>query len=81
MKKEAIRDIFYGYHGTTGWSISYRKYILQIMQPSQYRYAKLQFRFAVTSLGHPVTVIVYGCPQFILMMTFKVKNVYRKDVP
>ena len=28
---------------------SYRKYILQITQPSQYRYAKLQYRFAVTS--------------------------------
>ena len=25
------------------------KYILQITQPSQYRYAKLQYRFAVTS--------------------------------
>ena len=37
---------------STGWSISYRKYILQITQPSQYRYAKLQYRFAVIS-GSP----------------------------
>ena len=36
-------------HLATGWSISYRKYILQITQPSQYRYSKLQYRFAVTS--------------------------------
>ena len=36
----------------TGWSISYRKYILKITQPSQYRYAKLQYRFAVIS-GSP----------------------------
>ena len=34
---------------TTGWPRSYRKYILQITQPSQYGYAKLQYRFAVTS--------------------------------
>ena len=33
----------------TGWSISYRKYILQSTKPAQYRYAKLQYRFAVTS--------------------------------
>ena len=37
---------------TTGWPRSYRKYILQIRQPSQYGYAKLQYRFAVTS-GSP----------------------------
>ena len=29
--------------------ISYRKYILQITQPSQYRCAQLQYRFAVIS--------------------------------
>ena len=34
-------------HGT-GWPRSYRNHILQITQPSQYRYAKLQYRFAVT---------------------------------
>ena len=33
----------------TGWDISYRKYILRITQPCQYRYTKLQYRFAVTS--------------------------------
>ena len=33
----------------TGWPRSYRKYILQITQPSQYGYAKLQYRCAVTS--------------------------------
>ena len=33
----------------TGSPRSYRKHILQITQPSQYRYAKLQYRFAVTS--------------------------------
>ena len=36
----------------TGWPKSYRKYILQITQPSQYRYAKLQHKYAVTS-GSP----------------------------
>ena len=35
-----------------GWPRSYRKHILQITQPSQNRYAKLQYRFAVTS-GSP----------------------------
>ena len=34
----------------------YRKYIQQITQPSQYRYAKLQYRFAVTS-GSPSNMI------------------------
>ena len=36
----------------TGWPRSYRKYILQTTQPSQYRYAKLKYIFAVTS-GSP----------------------------
>ena len=49
--------IFYGSNSIqdwkdTGWPRSYRKYILQITQPSQYVYAKLQYRFAVTS-GSP----------------------------
>ena len=36
---------------TTGSPRSYRngKYMLQITQPFQYKYAKLQYRFAVTS--------------------------------
>ena len=34
---------------TTRRSIDYRKYILQITQPSQYRYSQLQYRFAVIS--------------------------------
>ena len=33
----------------TGWPRSYRKYILQITQPTRYGYAKLQYSFAVTS--------------------------------
>ena len=36
----------------TGWPRRYRKYILQITQPSQYGYAKLKYRFAVIS-GSP----------------------------
>ena len=36
---------------TNVWPISYRKYILQITQPSQYGYLKLQYRFAVTSVA------------------------------
>ena len=36
----------------SGWPRSYCKYILRITQPSQYGYAKLQYRFAVTS-GSP----------------------------
>ena len=39
----------------TGWPRSYRKYILQITQPSLYGYAKLHYRFAVTS-GSPSMV-------------------------
>ena len=39
-------------NATGWWPRSYRKYILQITQPSQYRYATLQYRFAVTS-GSP----------------------------
>ena len=42
----------------TGWSISYRKCILQITHPSQYRYAKLQYRFAVIS-GSPSRLPAY----------------------
>ena len=38
----------------TGWPRNHHKYILQITQPSQYRYAKLQYRFAVIS-GSPST--------------------------
>ena len=34
---------------TTRRSIYYRKYILEITQPSQYRYTQLQYRFAVIS--------------------------------
>ena len=34
---------------STGWPKSYRNYILQITQPSQYRYSILQYRFAVIS--------------------------------
>ena len=44
----------------TRWPRSYRKYILQITQPSQYRYGNLQYRFAVTS-GSPSTLIKF-CP-------------------
>ena len=40
----------------TGWPRSYSKYIFQIAQPSQYRYANLQNRFAVTS-GSPSIII------------------------
>ena len=34
---------------STGWSISYHKSILQITQPSQYRYMQLRYRSAVIS--------------------------------
>ena len=44
----------------TGWPRSYRKYILQITQPSKYRYAKLQCRFAVTS-GSPSIYLLRDC--------------------
>ena len=59
----------------TGWSISYRKYILQITQPSQYRYAKLQYRFAVIS-GSPSIVEAKNkcgqlCPSFHLYLPSK----------
>ena len=45
----------------TGWPRSYRKYLLQITQPSQYRYANLQYRFAVTS-GSPSKYRMYHDP-------------------
>ena len=41
----------------TGCPISSRKYILQITQPSQYKYTKLQYRFAVFS-GAPSTMVI-----------------------
>ena len=47
---------------STGWPRSYHKYILQIMQPAQYRCAKLQYRFAVTA-GSPSSTYV----RFLLM--------------
>ena len=43
---------YFKYYNDTGWPRSYRKYIRQITQPSQYRYAQLQYRFAVIS-GSP----------------------------
>ena len=49
---QSYQLILKNHDANTGWSISYRKYILKITQPSQYRYAKLQFRFAVIS-GSP----------------------------
>ena len=55
-----VRTYFWG----TGWPGSYRKYILQITQPSQYRYAKLRYRFAVTC-GSPSMSLV--CP-FVLIL-------------
>ena len=45
----------------TGWPRSYRKYILQITQTSQYGYAKLQYRFAVTS-GSPSSLSILYHP-------------------
>ena len=42
----------------TGWPRSYCKYMLQITQPSQYGYEKLQYRFAITS-GSPSTLLAY----------------------
>ena len=41
----------------TGWPRSYRIYILQITQNSQYRYADLKYTFAVTS-GSPSSMYV-----------------------
>ena len=58
---------------------SYRKYILQITQPSQYRYAKLQYRFVVTSGSprsfgfiKPGDVYVYCRNDFILTLSSNV---------
>ena len=39
--------------------LSYRKYILQIKQPSQYKYTKLQYSFAVIS-GAPSILAFIG---------------------
>ena len=70
---------------STGWSRSYRKCILQITQPSQYRYAKLQYStvFAVTS-GSPSsldekkinplhTAIMIACTNKEKIVTFILK--------
>ena len=48
------------YDRATGRPRSYRKYILQISQPSQYRYAKLQYRFAVISGSPSMPVTTYA---------------------
>ena len=57
-----LNSLYMVTNGYTGWPSSYRKYILKITQPSQYRYAKLQYRFVVTS-GSPSTV--YTIPFFL----------------
>ena len=44
---------------STGWPRSYRKYILQITQPSQYIYAKLLYRFTVTSGSPSILILVW----------------------
>ena len=59
--------------GHTGWPRSYRKYILQITQPSQYRYTKLQYRFAVTS-GSPSTIIHMYNTCFMPSLTYKTQK-------
>ena len=48
--KILLNDLMYLY-----WPRWYRTYILQITQPSQSRYAKLPYRFPVTS-GSPSTI-------------------------
>jgi len=52
--KRNNKSIFYGLRvipvtPLTECSIYYRKYILQIVQPSQYRCTRLQYRFAAIS--------------------------------
>ena len=57
MQCSYIMELNIIFTDATEGSISYRKYILQITQPSEYRYAKLQYRFAVIS-GSPSTYFV-----------------------
>ena len=58
----------------TGWPRSYHKYMLQITQHSQYGYAKLQYRFAVTS-GSPSTII-WPIESFIFFTTATMEKKY-----
>ena len=62
------------YNWYTGRPRSYRKYIQQITQPSQYGYAKLQYRFAVTS-GSPSTII-WPIESFIFFTTATIEKKY-----
>ena len=57
----------------TGWPRSYRKYILQITQPSQYGYTKLQYRFAATS-GSPSIIISHRYWWIVYPYLPEVKN-------
>ena len=57
----------------TGWPRSYRRYLLQISQPSQYGYVKLQYRFAVNS-GSP-SMCNHGRPAYIFRFVDICKNV------
>ena len=59
----------------TGWPRSYRKYILQITPPSQYGYAKLQHRFAVTS-GSPSILLLFMSFQFFLLLHFDLNKAF-----
>ena len=50
IKQFILRKLLaYGRTQTTKRSIYYRKYVLQITQPSLYRYTQLMYRFAVIS--------------------------------
>ena len=52
-------------------SIYYRKYILQITQPSQYRYTQLHYGFAVISEApRTCTFIQILRPSFLSLRTF-----------
>ena len=57
------------------WPRSYRKYILQITQPFQSRYAKLQYRFAVTT-GSPSINSKDVKKIYIKKIIFKVYDIY-----
>ena len=55
-------------HRHTQCFIYYRKYILKITQPSQYRCTQLQYRFAVISEAPSIIDIVYNTLLFSSML-------------
>ena len=69
IKQFILRKLLaYGRTQTTKRSIYYRKYVLQITQPSLYRYTQLMYRFAVISEAPNKLFIVILLPDCVQLV-------------